>query len=174
MPKHLLRPLLIIEFLIALEAVFTAWSEIGGQYHLDLMFWPWKLGVGLGSAWLITAITANLVNHEGRITGRALTFASLLLIVLATAGVVTWYYHLHEPADQDDDEDDDDQVTPALLIRSTGSETAGGKYFLPGMAGVSVADHRQAFLTAEGLLEFRHVRNNAVDAELRQRVRIGL
>ena len=56
MPKHLLRPLLIVEFLIALESIYTFWSEVGGQYHLDLMFWPWKLGVGMAAAWLITAM----------------------------------------------------------------------------------------------------------------------
>lgn len=119
MPKHWLRPLLVVEFLIAIDAIFTAWSEIGGQYHLDLMFWPWKLGIGVGSAWLITMITANLVNHEGRITKKILMYSSLLLLVLVTAGVVTWYYHLHEPADQDEDDDnDDDGVTPAMVIQS--------------------------------------------------------
>ena len=68
MDNRLLRPLLIVEFLIAVQAIFTIWSEVGGQYHLDLMFWPWKLGIGLASAALIVAITANLVRNEGRIT----------------------------------------------------------------------------------------------------------
>jgi len=38
---------LILEFLIAIEMVFTFWSQVGGQYHLDLMFWPWKFGISL-------------------------------------------------------------------------------------------------------------------------------
>jgi hypothetical protein len=156
MPKHLLRPLLIVEFLIALESVYTVWSEVGGQYHLDLMFWPWKLGVGLAAAWLITAITGNIVKNEGAIRRRVVVYASLLCLVAATAGVVTWYYHMHEPVDQQDDEDEDDSVTPAVVSKGAGGETAGGTA-LPGAAGFAVAHHRQAFFTAEGRLEFRHI-----------------
>ena len=144
MPKSLLRPLLIVEFLIALECIYTAWSEVGGQYHLDLMFWPWKLGVGLAAAWLITAITGNIVKNEGAIRRRVMVYASLLCLVAATAGVVTWYYHNHEPVDQQDEDDDDDSVTPAA-------------YSSPCAAGFAVAHHRQAFFTAEGRLEFRHI-----------------
>ena len=65
MRNRLLRPLLIVEFLIAIEAIFTFWSEVGGQYHLDLMFWPWKLGIEIAAAGLIVAITANLVRNDG-------------------------------------------------------------------------------------------------------------
>jgi len=160
MPKHLLRPLLIVEFLLALEVLFTAWSEIGGQYHLDLMFWPWKLGIGFGSAWLITMITANLVHSEGQVTAKVVVYCSLLFLVCATAGVVTWYYHLHEPADQD--EDDEETVTPAVWSQAQACAAS------PGAAGLAVAHHREAFLTAEGLLEFRHVRHHAVDAVTRR------
>src|SRR5579863_7861500 len=76
MDNRFLRPLLIVEFLIALEAIFTLWSEVGGQYHLDLMFWPWKLGIGVASAGLVVAITANLVRNDGRITRRVLLLFS--------------------------------------------------------------------------------------------------
>ena len=58
MSNNVLRPLLVVEFLVAIEVVFTFWSQVGGQYHLDLMFWPWKLGIALGAATLIVAITA--------------------------------------------------------------------------------------------------------------------
>src|SRR5579863_7222093 len=116
MHNRLLRPLLIVEFLIALEVIYTTWSEVGGQYHLDLMFWPWKLGVGVAAAWLITAITGNIVKNEGEIRRRVAVYASLLCVVVATAGVVTWYYHMHEPTDQqDDDDNDDDSVRPAVF-----------------------------------------------------------
>ena len=46
-PKYL-RLVLMLEFFIAVLAVFTAWSEIGGQAALDLMPWGWKCGLGLG------------------------------------------------------------------------------------------------------------------------------
>ena len=70
MPSTLIRPLLIVEFLIALEVVFTFWSQVGGQYHLDLLFWPWKVGLSLLTALLITAITAALVRSSGALNSR--------------------------------------------------------------------------------------------------------
>jgi hypothetical protein len=107
MDNRFLRPLLIVEFLIAIEAIFTVWSEVGGQYHLDLMFWPWKLGIGVAAAGLIVAITANLVRNDGLITRRILLFCSLLISIFLLAGVVTYYYHLNEPVEQEEDQDDD-------------------------------------------------------------------
>ena len=132
MDSRLLRPLLIVEFLIAVQAIYTIWSEVGGQYHLDLMFWPWKLGIGLTSAALIVAITANLVRNEGRITGRALMFCSFLIAIFIVAGVVTYYYHLNEPVDQDEDQDDEPSKISLLLLPPE----------LPRAAGVSAAYHR--------------------------------
>lgn len=103
MRSSLLRPLLIVEFLIAIDAVFTLWSEVGGQYDLDLMFWPWKLALGLGAAALVVAITSTLVRNGGAVTRRVLLLCSLLITVALIAGVVTYYYYLNEPS-QDDDE----------------------------------------------------------------------
>src|SRR4051812_35350007 len=103
MEKRFLRPLLIAEFLLALQVIFTVWSQVGGQYHLDLMFWPWKLGVGLVTASLIVAITGNLVKNEGTISRRAVVYIALLIATLAVAGVVTYYYHVNEPNDPDDE-----------------------------------------------------------------------
>jgi hypothetical protein len=131
MDNRLLRPLLIVEFLIAIEAIFTVWSEVGGQYHLDLMFWPWKLGIGVASAGLVVAITANLARNEGKITRRGLWFCSLLIAVVVTAGVVTYYYHLNEPAQQDDDQDDEPAKISLILPPQS-----------PDPAGVSATYHR--------------------------------
>jgi len=144
MHNRLLRPLLIVEFLIAIEAIFTVWSEVGGQYHLDLMFWPWKLGIGAASAGLIVAVTANLARNEGQITRRALWFCSLLIAVAITAGVVTYYYHVNEPVDQEEDQDD----APAKISRLVWpqEQTPYGRgsviFSLPDAAGVSTAYHR--------------------------------
>jgi len=134
MHNRLLRPLLIVEFLIALEAIFTMWSEVGGQYHLDLMFWPWKLGLAVASAGLIVAITANLVRNDGQVTRRAVLFFSSLILIFVLAGVVTYYYHLHEPTDQEQNDDDE----PARISQVVGSS----EVLLPGPAGVSIANHR--------------------------------
>ncbi len=140
MHNRLLRPLLIVEFLIALDVVYTMWSEVGGQYHLDLMFWPWKLGLAVGSAGLIVAITADLVRNDGRFTRRAVVFFSCLIVVFVVAGVVTYYYHVHEPADQDQDDDDD---APARIsqVQGAGDKIISGTNCLPEAAGVSIAHH---------------------------------
>lgn len=132
MPNRLLRPLLIVEFLIAIETVFTVWSQVGGQYHLDLMFWPWKLGISVASAALIVAITANLVRSDGIVTRRTLFLCSFLITVLVVAGVVTWYYHLNEPADQDEDQDEE----PTRISRVL------SPLELPDSARIPAAHHR--------------------------------
>ena len=105
MPHPLLRALLVFEFLVAIEAVFTFWSQVGGQYHLDLMFWPWKFGVSVAAALLFTGITAALAVSGGVVTRRIRVLGSLLIATVAIAGVVTYYYHLHEPSDEDDSGD---------------------------------------------------------------------
>lgn len=113
MPSRFLRPLLIVEFLIALQVVFTCWSQIGGQYHLDLMFWPWKLGIGVTVALLTTGITANLLKSDGAIGKKTWLYGCLLLVTIGVAGIVTYYYHVNEP--QDDQGQDDQPATITSL-----------------------------------------------------------
>lgn len=121
MPARLLRPLLIAEFLLALQTVFTCWSQVGGQYHLDLMFWPWKFGLSVAAALLTTALTASLVRTDGVVGKRAWLYGSLLLATIALAGMVTYYYHLHEPTDEDNQDDPPTTITKA---RGEGSRPA--------------------------------------------------
>ena len=128
MRHPLLRPILVIEFLLALQASFTLWSQVGGEYHLTLVFWLWKLGIGLGAATLVVAMTATLVQNDGKISRRVLSLASILLIVMLAAGALSYYAHLNEPAD--DDEDDESGST-----FSAASHPAGGR--VP-------SDHRRA------------------------------
>jgi hypothetical protein len=94
MRNSLLRPLLIVEFLVAIQAIFTLWSQVGGQYHLELMFWPWKFGIGIAAAGLIVAITASLARNGGSVTRRVWVSCALLSAVVVLAGVVTYYYLL--------------------------------------------------------------------------------
>jgi hypothetical protein len=101
MRSQLIRPLLVIVFLVAIDACLTFWSEVGGQYDLDLMFWPWKFGLTLAAAGLITAITAELV--RGVRSRRMVLYGALLIAVVLTAGVVTYYYYLNEPTDDNGD-----------------------------------------------------------------------
>lgn len=103
---------MIIEFLLALQAAFTLWSQVGGQYHLDLMYWAWKLVIGVGAAALVVAITATLARNGGEISRRVLFFASLLLTLMLLAGILSYYSHINEPAD--DDEGDAPAATTSL------------------------------------------------------------
>ena len=135
MRNRLLRPLLIIEFLIAIQAVFTFWSEVGGQYHLDLMFWPWKFGLSITASLLIVAITGNLLQNNGAITRYALTLCSFLIVVIVVAGIVTWFYHLNEPPNPDDQSDDQPAKVSMMLgrrdLKARLPFTRPGRRFLP-------------------------------------------
>jgi hypothetical protein len=100
MPPYTLRLALMIEFLVALIAIFEVWSMAGGQGHLDLMPWYAKLGFTVGLA-LVTAMgTSAAVNHER--AWNAKTIACLLLALLMIGGMcaTTYYWHLHENDDQ--------------------------------------------------------------------------
>src|SRR5438067_1579729 len=92
-----MRPyLLVVVFLLALNSIGNFWNLVGGQYHLELMFWPWKLGLTLALATLATMVTANMAG------GRPVWRLGLLIAALmAIAGGVTYYYHLNEPTDED-------------------------------------------------------------------------
>src|SRR5258707_9106638 len=98
MPNSLLRALLIVEFLVAVQVLFTFWSAVGGQYHLELMFWPWKLGLPLLAASLIVKITGCVARAGTSLPRKVWIYAGLLVATLAVAGVVTYYYHLNEPS----------------------------------------------------------------------------
>lgn len=114
MDNRLTRLLAAAVFLLAIPAVFTLWSQVGGQYHLDLMFWPWKLGLGVAAAGLVASIAASLAREDGTFTRGVLMRCSLLIVIAVLAGVVTYYYHLNEPQDQEDD--DDPQQSTQLFV----------------------------------------------------------
>ena len=125
LPSHstrhpLLRPILVIEFLLALQASFTLWSQVGGEYHLTLVFWLWKLGIGLGAATLVVALTATLVQNDGEMSRRVLSLASILVIMMLAAGALSYYAHLNEPADDDRDDESGSTISAA-------SHSAGGR-----------------------------------------------
>ena len=107
----LARLLYIIEFFLALLAIFTVWSQVGGQTHLDLMPWHLKLSLSLAmAAASVKATTAAAATHRA---WNRLSIAWLAVVVLLgiTMGLVTYYYHVNEPRD------DDDVPQVALLMR---------------------------------------------------------
>ena len=149
----LLRILLGIEYLIAVQVLIAFWSHAGGQYHLDLMFWPWKAAIPLAGAALVVAITSGLARGSRWKSPRILLMWVGLALLMVVAGVVTYYYHVNEPTDQDDEDQ------PAQITRT------GYLPGLPGAAGFGATNHGGVRLASESLLEFRHVGNHAVDPE---------
>ena len=103
MTPKLLRILYAFEFLIALIAIFTAWSEIGGQAALDLMHWGWKFGLSLALAGSFVAYTAAVASQVSPWTLRSARWLSAMLLVLIAMGVVTYFYVLLDEASEPDD-----------------------------------------------------------------------
>ena len=65
----ILRLAYATQFLIALIAVFVLWSQVGGQRHLDLMPWYFKLGLGGGAALAVVKATAAAVAEAAGTAG---------------------------------------------------------------------------------------------------------
>jgi uncharacterized membrane protein (UPF0136 family) len=103
MRPKILRLVYAFEFLIALVAIFTAWSEIGGQAALDLMHWGWKLGLSLALAGAIVAYTAALVSEQSIWNLRSARWLTAIIIVTVVMGGVTYYYLMQEEATDSDD-----------------------------------------------------------------------
>jgi hypothetical protein len=103
MTHKLLRFAYACEFLLALIAVFTAWSEIGGEAALDLMHWGWKLGFGVVLAGGIVGYTAAIVGEEKVMTSRAARWLATIFLVTLAMGVVTYYYAIEAEAGETDE-----------------------------------------------------------------------
>jgi hypothetical protein len=94
-----------LEFLVVLIAIFSVWSQVGGQGHMDLLPWYIKLSCALSLAWCSVRFTAAMVEREKAWNQHTLVwFAGILLIAVAMAGI-TYYYHLHEVPDEPDTDD---------------------------------------------------------------------
>jgi len=95
------RLALAAEFLLALVASLTLWSQAGGQYHLDLMPWYWKLGLSCGFSYAAVRATASAMRHENAWNAATLGWLALALAIGLLAGMVTYYYHVNEPAEEE-------------------------------------------------------------------------
>ncbi len=97
----------MIEFLVALVAIFETWSMVGGQSHLDLMPWYAKLGFVVGLAIVTVMASMASISHERAWNAKTIACLLLALIFAAGMGATTYYYHLHENDDQASGSDDD-------------------------------------------------------------------
>jgi peptidoglycan/LPS O-acetylase OafA/YrhL len=119
MPPYILRLAFMIEFLVALVAIFETWSIVGGQSHLDLMPWYAKLGFVMGLALVTVMATAAAVSHEHAWNAKTIACVLLALMLAAGMGGTTYYFHLHENDDQASG-GDDNSITllyPRELVR---------------------------------------------------------
>jgi hypothetical protein len=89
--------------LLALVAIFTAWSEIGGQAALDLMHWGWKMGFGFALAACVVGFTTTIVNSEKIRGARAGGWLAVIVLLTIGMGVVTYYYTLEEQSGESDE-----------------------------------------------------------------------
>ena len=119
MPSPYLRLVYVGEFMLALIAVLSLWSQVGGQDHLDLMPWYLKLVLTSGLALIVVFGTMAAVSSPDAWNAKTIAFLVLGLLVACAMGFVTYYYHLHE---NDDDNDDDAKPAVAMLsMRSSRS-----------------------------------------------------
>jgi len=112
-PKNL-RIVFLSEFLVAVIAVFTAWSEIGGQAALDIMPWGWKFGLGVGLAVAFVAYSAALLAGESLWNARSAKWLALIIVLVLATGVVTYYYVLQV----ENSDSSQDQENSAVSLRS--------------------------------------------------------
>ena len=106
------RLVYVCEYLLALIAIFTAWSEIGGQAVLDAMPWFWKFGLGAALATAIVAYSAVIASEDSLWTLRSARWLTAVFILLFAIGIVTYYYMLEEETVDTDDSD-----TASLFLR---------------------------------------------------------
>jgi hypothetical protein len=99
----LLRLAYTTQFLIALIAVFFVWEEVGGPYHLDLMPWWLKLGLGTGVAYAAVRATASSVAGDSPWNKTTLRWCGAMLALLA--GCVVANYYCNVAGDEIDQQD---------------------------------------------------------------------
>jgi hypothetical protein len=120
----ILRLAYATQFLIALIAIFVLWSQVGGQSHLDLVPWYFKLGLGAGSAFAAVKATAAAVARERVWNSQSLRWLGVLLALLLGCGLASYYAHLSEDEDQEDQQEST-ALTSELADREACSIEAG-------------------------------------------------
>ncbi|MGO4883574.1 MAG: hypothetical protein ACLP59_22560 [Bryobacteraceae bacterium] len=112
----MLRLFYALEFLVALIATYTVWSQVGGQYHLDLMAWYWKLGLGVAISFATVKATAAAAAGQRTWNSRTLRWISIILALGLACGAVTYYYHVTEPPPDEDEQQDPATPTSARAL----------------------------------------------------------
>jgi hypothetical protein len=95
-------------FLLAALAVFSAWSQIGGQGHLDLVPWYWKLTLGCGLSASIVGLTDAISSESKLVTRRSAMWMLVVLLVAGAMGAVTYHSHLNEAVEEPGSESEEE------------------------------------------------------------------
>jgi len=112
----------VVEFLIAVMAVLTLWSQIGGQGHLDLMPWYLKLGLTMAMALITVMGTMAALSHPDPWNAKAIAFVILGLLIACGMAAASYYYHVHE----NDEDEGDDNTNTAMLDHTNWTASAAG------------------------------------------------
>jgi hypothetical protein len=113
----ILRLAYATQFLIAVIAVFTLWSEVGGQSHLDLMPWYLKLGLGAGAAVAVVNATKAAVDGPRGWNAGSLKWFGIAIALLIGCGLSSYYFHVYGEADEDQQDEtvtSQAQVSPIM------------------------------------------------------------
>jgi heme/copper-type cytochrome/quinol oxidase subunit 3 len=98
-----LRIAYAVQYVVTLIAIFAIWAQVGGQYHLDLMPWYWKLLLACALSLAAVKATAAAVQRDRFRNGRTMGWLAAALALIATMGILSYYEHLHEPADDEEE-----------------------------------------------------------------------
>ena len=96
----LLRLAYTTQFLLAWIAVFFVWEEVGGPYHLDLMPWWLKLGLGTGVAYAAVRATAASVAGDSAWNRSTVRWCSVMVALAIGCAVANYYCDLYGEADE--------------------------------------------------------------------------
>ena len=118
----ILRLAYATEFLIAVIAVFTLWSEVGGQSHLDLMPWYLKLALGAGAALAVVNATKAAVDGPHGWNAASLKWFGITLALLIGCGLASYYFHVY--GESDEEQQDESITSQAQFARPAGGAAA--------------------------------------------------
>jgi hypothetical protein len=118
----ILRLAYATQFLIALIAVFFVWEEVGGPYHLDLMPWWLKLGLGTGVAYAAVRATAASVAGDSVWNRTTLRWCAAMVALAIGCAVANYYCNLYG----EEDDQQDGSVTSLAAVLATGRVARSG------------------------------------------------
>jgi len=101
----LVRAAYVLIFLLTVLASYTVWPQAGGQGHLDLMPWYWKLFPPFAFSYAVVRASIAAGSAARAWNRQAITWFLAAIACASLIGGLTYYYHLTESQDQVDSDD---------------------------------------------------------------------